>query len=130
TASTANVTAHIQEPMSVKSRCSSRRRKLQRMNTAQDPGSAAGAGDLKIVIGLDAHPELGRDIEQSSQFQCHFGRHTAFAQDNLANGDWGRADGLGHSVRGEAKRLHKVLTKDVTRMNGSSLFLRLLIPIL
>jgi hypothetical protein len=91
---------------------------LERMHAAEYFGFTAVAGEFEVIIGLNAHPKFGRDVEQTSQLEGHFRAHGALAPDDFADGNGCAANGLGHGISGQAQRLHKVLAKHVARMNG------------
>ncbi len=55
---------------------------FERIDPAENAGLAAVAGDFQIVVGLNAHPQSRRDVEQASQFEGHFGAHRALVPDD------------------------------------------------
>jgi len=69
-------------------------RELERMHAPVNIGLAAVAGNFEVVVGLDAHPEFGRDVKQASEFERHFRADGAFAADDFADGNRRAADGL------------------------------------
>jgi hypothetical protein len=75
---------------------------------------------FKVVIRLDAHPQVRRNAKEPSQLKGHFGADAALVPDNLIDDRQTRADSVGHGERREFQRFHEILLEKVTGMDGAS----------
>jgi hypothetical protein len=93
-------------------------RQLERMHATENFLFAAVPGELKILISLNAHPKLWRNIEKPTKFERHFRADRAFAADDFTDGNGRAANRLRYCISRQAKRLHKIFTQDIAGMNG------------
>lgn len=65
--------------------------------------AALGLGDLEIVIGLQAQPEIWAGAEVAAEAQGGVGGDGAFARHNLRNAGFSDVQGGGEGGEGEAE---------------------------
>lgn len=76
------------------------------------------AGDLGIVIDLQAQPPAFRQAEVAAQPQIGVGGDHALARDDLADAPLRHADLFRQPVLAHAERLEEVLQQDLARRHG------------
>src|SRR5437899_8269179 len=77
-------------------------------------------GLVKIIGGLQVHPELSGCSQRLGQIQSRISRHVPFALDQLIQTSSGPAEFLGKGRLCHARRLQKLFVKNFPWMKGVS----------
>src|SRR2546426_4687913 len=81
---------------------------------------SAFGGLVKIIGGLQVHPELSGCSQRLGQIQSRISRHVPFAFDELIQTSSGPAEFLGKGRLRHARRLQKLFEKNLPWMKGVS----------
>ena len=86
-------------------------------------GTYRALGNTKLVVSLQAHPDLRRRAEVPAKAHSRVGGYSPLAVDDGAYAAGGDSDIAGESVDTDPHRLHKFLKEDLPRVNGFKKFL-------
>src|SRR2546428_8815059 len=93
---------------------------MRRESVSRLCGFAPFGGLVKIIGGLQVHPELSGCSRRLGQIQSRISRHVPFALDQLSQTSSGPAEFLGKGCLCHASRLQKLFVKNFPGMKGGS----------
>ena len=73
---------------------------------------------LKIEVGLEVEPELGRDSEVATQTQGRVRGYASVSMNNLVDSTRRNADVLGEAILGDVHGLEEFLYEHLARVDG------------
>jgi hypothetical protein len=90
----------------------------QRADFTIKPFAELVFGNIKVILGLQSHPELRRVPEEAREAQSSIGSEGALAKHDLIDTARVHADVNGKAVLAQVHRFDEFLQQHFTRMDG------------